>query len=539
MWLLARSVQYDGANWLAVVRDDRHVGVGELDALGAERAQRASPACRRARRRPGRRARRTGRREGRARGIARSCGSSRRGRCCRRSGTARPRRKPARRRRARRGVDASSLTMQTKSRCVCSRIDRICLARRSSAGSYVAMQTAIVGVIGAGTVAGAPRLRWCYYCHPPQPMRILVNRRRRLRRGKRLRRPRDPPPALGATPRLTTSTGVAPSSICRGCARPAFAFVHGDVRDREDVCWRSVTVDAVVEASAEPSVLAGSRRRRRLRSSGRTSSAPSTASSSAGATTRSSSSCRRAACTRSRALDGARLLGDGDPVRARRRAAVPGPRQRGSREAFPLDGAARSTGRRSSPPSSDHRVRRGLRPAGRRSTGAASSPGPGRWARSTRASSRTGARAPLRAGRSRYIGFGGSGKQVRDLLHVDDLVELARRAARRARALARARSCNVGGGRECSLSLLELTAALPRDHGQDGRRSALNRTSVRATCRSTSPTAPPSSRTPSWRPQRDAPRDPRGHSRPGSSPTRRRSATRSTDEREAACQSRS
>ena len=140
---------------LAVGGHDRHVGVGELDALGVERAREASPACRRARRRPGRRARRIGRREGRARGIARSCGSSRRDRCCRRSGTARPRRMPARRPEPRVGVDASSLTMQTKSRCVCSRIDRICLARRSSAGSYVAMQTAIVGVIGAGTVAGS------------------------------------------------------------------------------------------------------------------------------------------------------------------------------------------------------------------------------------------------------------------------------------------------------------------------------------------------------------------------------------------------
>ena len=56
---------------------------------------------------------------------------------------------------ARPGVDASSLTMHAKSRCVCSRIDRICLARRSSAGSYVAIQTAMVGVIGAGTVAGS------------------------------------------------------------------------------------------------------------------------------------------------------------------------------------------------------------------------------------------------------------------------------------------------------------------------------------------------------------------------------------------------
>ena len=52
-------------------------------------------------------------------------------------------------------VDPSSLTMQTKSRYVCSRIDWICLARRSSAGSYVAMHTAMIGVIEARTVAGS------------------------------------------------------------------------------------------------------------------------------------------------------------------------------------------------------------------------------------------------------------------------------------------------------------------------------------------------------------------------------------------------
>jgi CDP-paratose 2-epimerase len=57
----------------------------------------------------------------------------------------------------------------------------------------------------------------------------------------------------------------------------------------------------------------------------------------------------------------------------------------------------------------------------------------------------------------RYLGFGGSGRQVRDLLHIDDLVELLDDQ------LARpddwdGMTVNVGGGRECSLSLLETTA---------------------------------------------------------------------------------
>jgi CDP-paratose 2-epimerase len=57
----------------------------------------------------------------------------------------------------------------------------------------------------------------------------------------------------------------------------------------------------------------------------------------------------------------------------------------------------------------------------------------------------------------RYIGFGGHGKQVRDLLHVDDLLELLDE-----QLLGPQRwdgvTVNVGGGRACSLSLLETTA---------------------------------------------------------------------------------
>ena len=56
-----------------------------------------------------------------------------------------------------------------------------------------------------------------------------------------------------------------------------------------------------------------------------------------------------------------------------------------------------------------------------------------------------------------YIGFGGEGKQVRDLLHVEDLVDLVER-----QLLDPGRwdggVFNVGGGRECSLSLRETTA---------------------------------------------------------------------------------
>jgi CDP-paratose 2-epimerase len=55
-----------------------------------------------------------------------------------------------------------------------------------------------------------------------------------------------------------------------------------------------------------------------------------------------------------------------------------------------------------------------------------------------------------------YIGFGGSGKQVRDLLHVEDLVELIDDQLARPAHWAGA-TMNVGGGVGCSLSLAETT----------------------------------------------------------------------------------
>jgi CDP-paratose 2-epimerase len=56
-----------------------------------------------------------------------------------------------------------------------------------------------------------------------------------------------------------------------------------------------------------------------------------------------------------------------------------------------------------------------------------------------------------------YIGYGGSGKQVRDLLHVEDLVDLVDDQLCDPERWS-GTTANVGGGRECSLSLLETTA---------------------------------------------------------------------------------
>jgi CDP-paratose 2-epimerase len=55
-----------------------------------------------------------------------------------------------------------------------------------------------------------------------------------------------------------------------------------------------------------------------------------------------------------------------------------------------------------------------------------------------------------------YIGYGGTGKQVRDLLHIDDLVELLDDQLRRPDHWAGV-TVNVGGGRRFSLSLQETT----------------------------------------------------------------------------------
>ena len=56
----------------------------------------------------------------------------------------------------------------------------------------------------------------------------------------------------------------------------------------------------------------------------------------------------------------------------------------------------------------------------------------------------------------RYIGYGGEGKQVRDLLHVHDLVELLDEQLSRPDHWD-GQVVNVGGGLECSLSLRETT----------------------------------------------------------------------------------
>jgi len=72
----------------------------------------------------------------------------------------------------------------------------------------------------------------------------------------------------------------------------------------------------------------------------------------------------------------------------------------------------------------------------------------------------------LRGNPLQYIGYGGLGKQVRDLLHVDDLVDLVDLQLTDPEHWNR-QTFNVGGGREISLSLAETTALCREISGND------------------------------------------------------------------------
>ena len=109
--------------------------------------------------------------------------------------------------------------------------------------------------------------------------------------------------------------------------------------------------------------------------------------------------------------------------RVRDRMVVRGASRRTSRCRAP----ARCTARPSSPRSCSSRSTARCTACARSSIAAASFPARGRWARSIRASSCSGRRVTSSAAALSYIGFGGEGLQVRDVLHIDDLYDLIRR----------------------------------------------------------------------------------------------------------------
>jgi len=65
-----------------------------------------------------------------------------------------------------------------------------------------------------------------------------------------------------------------------------------------------------------------------------------------------------------------------------------------------------------------------------------------------------------------YIGFGGSGKQVRDVLHIEDLYDLIKIQINDIKKYSR-QTFNVGGGIKNSISLLELTRLCKEISGRE------------------------------------------------------------------------
>lgn len=63
-----------------------------------------------------------------------------------------------------------------------------------------------------------------------------------------------------------------------------------------------------------------------------------------------------------------------------------------------------------------------------------------------------------------YIGYGGTGKQVRDILHIDDLFDLISVQLKNFDSYS-GKTFNVGGGQETSISLQELTAICQKATG--------------------------------------------------------------------------
>lgn len=74
-----------------------------------------------------------------------------------------------------------------------------------------------------------------------------------------------------------------------------------------------------------------------------------------------------------------------------------------------------------------------------------------------------------------YIGYGGNGKQVRDLLHVEDLIDLLDEQTVTPDRWD-GETVNVGGGRGCSLSLRETTELCAELTGTEVRVSAITET---------------------------------------------------------------
>ena len=301
-------------------------------------------------------------------------------------------------------------------------------------------------------------------------------------------------------------------------AQPAAACARPASRSSTATCARPTTslalepVDAIVECSAEPSVLAGRRRRPDYLVQTNLVGAYNCLELAAPRRRRSSSSSRRAASTRSRRSTRSRYEEARDALRAARRAGRRGRVAARDRRGLPARRRAHALRRDEARAELlIDRVRRrrfGLRTVVNRCGVVA---GPWQMGKVDQGVFTYWMLAHHFGRPLRYIGFGGTGKQVRDLLHVDDLVDLRRGAARRARTTGRARRVNVGGGPRVSPVAASRRPRSAASSPATRSRSARPRETARATCRSTSRTARALFAHTDWRPRRSAARDPRGH----------------------------
>ncbi|MEZ5966581.1 MAG: NAD-dependent epimerase/dehydratase family protein [Planctomycetota bacterium] len=245
-------------------------------------------------------------------------------------------------------------------------------------------------------------------------------------------------------------------------------FVHGDVRERSDL-FEVGDVDLLIDCAAEPSVLAG-----------RDGSPDYVIATNLGGTIHCLELARR--CGAEVVFLSTSRVYPVEPINAlayreestryemAEAQVVPGASAHGIAETFPLDGVRSIYGASKLASElllQEYRAAYGLRGFINR-CGVLT--GPWQMGKVDQGVVVLWVARHIYGGRLGYIGYGGTGKQVRDMLHVDDLFDLLELQLGRM-AEVDGEVFNVGGGRPISISLQELTE-LCREH--TGKRITLD-----------------------------------------------------------------
>lgn len=231
-------------------------------------------------------------------------------------------------------------------------------------------------------------------------------------------------------------------------------FVHGDIRNPEDLDGLG-PVDLILECSAEPSVLAGYG-----------GSPQYLVNTNLGGTVNCLELARRTGAgilflSTSRvypvaAINALAYREEDTRFAVQDEQAVPGVSSRGLSEAFPLEGARSLYG--ATKLCSELILREYLEMYGLRGivNRCGVLTGPWQMGKVDQGVVVLWAARHLYGGSLEYIGYGGTGKQVRDMLHVDDLLRLVLYELAHLDELS-GETFNVGGGPEASASLREMT----------------------------------------------------------------------------------